>query len=425
MRRLIYEVPRWHCFLHREARGLEQAEPTDRARRQFEDELFDRLFAGSAEPLAEGDRDPNWSRWATELHTECEQLPAFSRLAQEVCGDSMASAAAVEVLMEALSPEEPENIFQTSGKSLVQGGLRRQLLRGCDKASAVVEELREVVHGLGGIAWGPGSGRGAPQDGAPSRQLAQRLRNDTRLRRIALLAGRFKRIAAAKRRSRVHHGADELTDIEQGGELSRLLPMELAKLMHPTLRLALLRDVTERQAMQYRLSGVEQLGRGPLVLALDKSGSMEGERDLWATAVALALLDTAREERRPFGLLCFNDGVVFEVVVKPNEGLPETALFVGCSGGTDIGGVLDNGLSLIANPPGRLKQADLVLVTDGGSDTSSAAELRERAVSLGVSVLGVAIGMPADSLAPWCNEVESVADLNGLGDEVASKLFGR
>ena len=44
-----------------------------------------------------------------------------------------------------------------------------------------------------------------------------------------MAAGRFKRIAAAKRRSKVRHGADEIADIEQGADLGRLLPSELAK----------------------------------------------------------------------------------------------------------------------------------------------------------------------------------------------------
>ena len=56
--------------------------------------------------------------------------------------------------------------------------------------------------------------------------------------------------------------------------------------------------------MQYLLSGNEPLGKGPLVVLLDKSGSMDGPRDIWATALSLALLDQAHRERRPFALVC-------------------------------------------------------------------------------------------------------------------------
>ena len=41
----------------------------------------------------------------------------------------------------------------------------------------------------------------------------------------------------------------------------------------------------ERQVLQYQLVGTETLGKGPLVVLLDKSGSMEGRRDVWAAAL--------------------------------------------------------------------------------------------------------------------------------------------
>ena len=63
-----------------------------------------------------------------------------------------------------------------------------------------------------------------------------------------------------------------------------------------------MRSLLERQILQYQLSGAETLGRGPLVLLLDKSGSMDGTKDLWATALSLALLEHAQAERRPFAI---------------------------------------------------------------------------------------------------------------------------
>ena len=138
-----------------------------------------------------------------------------------------------------------------------------------------------------------------------------------------MLAGRFKRIAASKRRQKVRHGADEVTDIEMGADLGRLLPSELVKLTHRTHRMLLLKNLLERQAMQYQLVGNEPLGKGPLVVLLDKSGSMDGPRDIWATALSLALLDQAHRERRTFALLAFDYRVKFEAVVKPGEPFPK------------------------------------------------------------------------------------------------------
>jgi len=255
------------------------------------------------------------------------------------------------------------------------------------------------------------------------RPLAARLKNDQRLRRIAALAGRFKRIAANKRRQRVKHGADEITDIEQGADLARALPAELSKLSHRLLRLEFMRAMLERQVLQYQLAGTATLGKGPLVVVLDKSGSMDGPRDVWATALALALLDHAQRERRMYALLGFDSSVKFEAVVRPGEPIPEEGLFVSCGGGTEIGVALKRGLEIIRGHPGALKKADIVLVTDGGSDQSSAPTLRAEAAALGVTILGLGIGVEREWLVPWCDEVQTVVDLSTVDESSAAALF--
>jgi hypothetical protein len=104
----------------------------------------------------------------------------------------------------------------------------------------------------------------------------------------------------------------------------QLLPSELVKLTHRTRRMVLIRDLMERQAMQYQLVGNEPLGKGPLVVLLDKSGSMDGPRDIWATAMSLALMDEAQRTRRMFAMLAFDYRVKHEVVPS-SSGYTEVA----------------------------------------------------------------------------------------------------
>jgi hypothetical protein len=40
------------------------------------------------------------------------------------------------------------------------------------------------------------------------------------------------------------------------------------------------------------------------------------------------------------------------------------------------------------------------------------------------SILGVGIGVPEESLSPWCEETYAVTDLSGIDVEGAEKLFG-
>ena len=422
MKRLLFDISRWSLFLHREARDLDPAHDADDPVRQFEDELFERLYAGDAESLPETDRDQRLAPWAEKIHAACNELPSFERLAATCRGDAGRAATAVETIMSELGDKLTE---LTRGEQAPE--LRRLLRRLCDKATSALDELDGAREGLEHVRFGPipgsGSSRGHPTAPRGERALVSRLKNDHRLRRIALLAGRFKRIAARKQRTKVRHGADEITDVEQGGDLARLLPAELGKLRHPRLRLALLRDLLERQCLQYALRGSETLGRGPLVVCLDKSGSMDGPPDIWATAVALALLEVAQRERRPFALLGFDGEVKYEAFVEVGQSLPEDGLFVSCGGGTDIHTVITRGLEIIATHPGRLRKADLVLITDGGSSADDAPALRATAVSLGATILGFGIGVEPASLSAWCDEAHAIADLNNLDERAAEALF--
>jgi uncharacterized protein with von Willebrand factor type A (vWA) domain len=417
VRRLIWDVPRWSLFLHRAARGLHRADPTDTYDRKLEDELFERLFAGEAESLSDHDRDRAFGNWAERIHETVGQLPAFERLAQECRGRADESAMAVEALVNELRPDAQDD------------GLRRSARAACGKASAAIEELREAMEGLEHVAFGPvpgtsaGTGRDPLADDGV-RSLAARLRESARLREIARLAGRFKRIAGAKRRSKVRHSVDEIVDVEQGADLGRLLPLELALLVHPATKRLAMRNLLERSCLQYRLEGNETLGKGPLVVAIDKSGSMEGEKDVWATAVALALLDVAQAEQRPFALLCFDAQVKSESIVLPGEALSEAALFVPADGGTDIDKVVRRGLEIIEQRPGALREADIVLISDGGSNSEDAGELRERAVKLSVTVLGVAIDVESSRLEPWCDQVVAANDMTRVDDRMGDALFG-
>jgi Mg-chelatase subunit ChlD len=425
MKRIVLDVPKWHAYLHRDARGLEMATERDGPVRRFEDELHDRLYSGETDRLPEREQDPKRRAWADGLHSACDQLPAFGRLAAECEGDPMAAGTAVEALMAEIRPEPPQETENAQGGP--PGPSRRLLGAACEKASAAVEELRETMDGLGDVVFrgtpGSTSGMGGAMPAKAIRALAARLKSDARLKQIALLAGRFKRIAASKRRQRLKHGADEIADIEQGAHLERLLPSELLKLSHPKLRAVFMRSYVERATLQYQLVGNEPLAKGPLVVLLDKSGSMDGARDVWATALTLALLDQARHERRAFALVCFDYQVKFETLVKPGENLPEQGLFVACAGGTEIGTAVTRGLEIIKANEGQLRKADLVLVTDGGSDTASAPLLREAAKLIGATILGLGIGVEREWLSPWCDDLQVVTDLTRIDDASAERLF--
>ena len=103
-------------------------------------------------------------------------------------------------------------------------------------------------------------------------ELLKKLRDSSKLKRIAELAGRFKRIATQRQREKVRKGMDEIYDISQGNEIGKLIPSELMKLRHPATKLLFFKDFAEKKLLQYDLRGKEKKQRGAIVACIDDSG---------------------------------------------------------------------------------------------------------------------------------------------------------
>jgi Mg-chelatase subunit ChlD len=445
MKRLTLDVPRWTIYQHRAARGLDQVDSLDHKRVQFEDELFDRLANGDeVEALPAEKADPKLTRWAKGVHDACNALPAFQRMADQIRSlpehqRAAMAGMAVEQLMGDLGPalrdeERAQQGGLTPPKSMDPGevkkfedGLRRLTRKAVQCAQETVEGLIEAEAALDQFAfgWQPGDqpGEHAAAAGERTRQIANALKTKPRMQRLVQLIGRFRKMALTKQKQKVRHGADEIADITVGDDISRFLPTELAKLMHPLSRLDLHRQMMERSVLQYEMRGTETKGKGPMVVCLDKSGSMKGDPNDWATAVALALGDLAVRDGRVFAVVSFDTRIMHEAITKKGEKMDASALFVECHGGTDIDVAYERALQIIQQNPGQLAKADIVMITDGGSNQNRTAALREQAKALGVNSFGMAIGVNAECLSPWCDTVETIEQTYGIDDDLATKLF--
>src|SRR5256885_13443644 len=58
-----------------------------------------------------------------------------------------------------------------------------------------------------------------------------------------------------------------------------------------------------------------------MIVCLDGSGSMAGDKEVWSKAVALTLLEIARRQRRLFRFICFSsaDTPLFTLDLNPRE----------------------------------------------------------------------------------------------------------
>jgi uncharacterized protein with von Willebrand factor type A (vWA) domain len=325
-----------------------------------------------------------------------------------------------------------------------EGQLRQKAARVIERLSEIPSRARATVPAaLGGLgrelaegteharSWGSGLGAGGRHSAGRQIELGRRLAATPKLRRLALLVGRMRAQALALRRSSLERASEEVFDVELGRTLDRLLPPELLALRQPALRRDLLRRLTEGQLLCYRLRGTDERGRGPMIVCLDGSSSMAGEKEIWSKAVALTLLEIARRQRRLFRFICFSspDTPLFTLDLNPRDhhlvredrALDVAEYFPG--GGTDFETPLDAAADTLANA--RYRRGDVVLITDGECQVSPAwrERFRREKRRLGFSLFSVLIDVGPSSTATIAELSDRVTSVSQLTDAAARDLF--
>lgn len=178
----------------------------------------------------------------------------------------------------------------------------------CAAASSAVNEFKDACD-MAGLGNGTPGGK---LDRERMSKLFKRVRKSPNLARIAKLAGRFRRLAQSKQRQKVVHGADEVIGVTMGDDIGRLVPAELVKLVCPHLGLDTARRLMEKQTLVRETKASEPVGKGPIVVTVDESGSMRGLPVETAKALALALAWIARKQKRWCVLVSFSGGCKIE-----------------------------------------------------------------------------------------------------------------
>ena len=203
--------------------------------------------------------------------------------------------------------------FETQLKGADQTALKRMQLRTGELA-AEIDQAAEDSHDFSREF-----GQGGRVAAGARLELGRRLARNKKLGELARMVGRFKQDARALKRKTLERGVAEAYDIELGAELGRLIPAELLAMHHPVLKRDFHRRVLEGTVLQYRLRDDEQKGKGPMVVCIDVSSSMQGDKEMWSKAVALTLMDIARRQRLLFRAVMFSSGDVSLKVLDLNR----------------------------------------------------------------------------------------------------------
>ena len=337
------------------------------------------------------DRAAGGPAWARALAEAVASTPGIEEAARACSGDPDVAAIGAAALLrdiegraakvverlleEGADPAgelPPGGTGEDDDGAAVVGGRLASALRGA--VVAAIGQAAEAREKLDGVLPGLGSAPAAHEQEQTGRlDLLKRLRDDQRLSKVLAIAGRIRRIAERVQRTRCDDAREEVVDVERGVDLGRVLPSELAGLRAGgARRLLVLKGIADRSLLQYRLTGTEPLGKGPIVCLLDRSGSMSTKladglsRQDWAAAIGIACVRAGVEQRRQVSICSFDDGVVGTWRIEAGDrAAAKAAVFslarIAPGGGTTF----DAPIAWALDSGAERDRADLVLVTDG------------------------------------------------------------
>ena len=222
------------------------------------------------------------------------------------------------------------------------------------------------------------------------------------------------RVIEERTRIEIPQARTETKGITRSADIPRMLPSEAMLLRHPQFRKLWKLRLLERSLATYKVTGFgeqaqrresteaqeierhQKLERGPIMLCLDTSGSMQGTPEFVAKAIALETMRLAHAEKRRCMLYAFSGpgDVYSEELTLDEQGLLQLIKFLGCSfhGGTDISAPLDQAISRLDQA--EWKRADLIIVTDGEipHDITSIRKIKQAKIAASLRVHGLIIG---------------------------------
>lgn len=264
-------------------------------------------------------------------------------------------------------------------------------------------------------------------------ELGKQLADNPKLKKLSRLVGSMRTFAWALRRRLFERATDEVFDVELGAELSRLLPHELLALRHPVLHRDFARRLVDARLTQYAIRGTETKGRGPMVVCLDGSSSMAGDKEIWAKAISLTLLDIAQRQRRRFRAICFAaaDTPLHILDLNPRQRYATDIEHVFAlaeyfpGGGTDFQKPLTAALECLRGA--RFKRGDIVFITDGECrvDPDWLCNFMREKTQLGFALFSVLIDVGSSSLGALKEFSDQITTVTQLTSEAGREVFLR
>jgi uncharacterized protein with von Willebrand factor type A (vWA) domain len=371
-----------------------------------------------------------------ELHSGASDLfaqaQALADEAEQAEGDAgaelFAQAASARTEAEELERAQHQAAEEIATQAeQIEDATRRAARTGLRAAAEAIEESQAAIQTFGG-GYGPGLGL---ENGVLSTKekiaLATQVGRSRRLKQVAALCGRLTRIALHVQSTKVQYPPDEVADIKYGSDIGHVLPSELALLADLTLEELFFHRYAEGQLMQYELLGNEKQGQGPIILAVDTSGSMAESlggitKDIWAKAVMLALMAIARLQERDMVAFLFS-GSAHEITRFdfPKGRAPHQTVITAVETFYNGGTVFEPWMAAALNAvdEAQFNRADVIAATDGLTSIAAAtcAEWQRRRVERGMRAYGILLGT-REGMHALASITDAVMTIDNLQDDM-------
>ncbi|MBD2492146.1 VWA domain-containing protein [Aulosira sp. FACHB-615] len=352
-----------------------------------------------------------------------QEKKALGELIRSVEDDTDEMLATLRLLGQS-AVQDAEYYAQGLDSSEIRQTIRVAVAETEEKLSELTQWLEMI-----GLNWGIEEGTEQTVSSVEKMELASRIATNEKLKLIAKLSGSLKDIADKKRRTKTEDAFGELSSIELGNNLARLLPLELQKLTQPELFPLFAKGYYEHSLLQYKIVGKEKKSKGPLIVCLDSSGSMAGHPDTWAKAVTAVLLQIAHKDNRHFRV------IHFDTRVRRTDDFPpkhhdyrkflDSMLSFYSGGGTNWEPALFEAIKYIDNDQ-SLHKADIVLITDALCDMSQdvVEKLKSNKQHLQTNIFSILIGNHSEkNLTKFSDRIWVIKDLSFEASNQIEELF--
>lgn len=292
------------------------------------------------------------------------------------------------------------------------------------KAADKAGDVRQMCE-----AWGMEEGDGLGVDVASMLNMLKSTYQG-KMAEITRLMGRIKGMALNQKAVKSAQKTNVIVEDGYTQNLLNLFPSERAFLRpdaNPLLRAEHFAAYADRGLLGM-VEGSDTKYEGGLVVAVDGSGSMNGDREIRAKALALGIAQAAKETNQPWRMFTFSSGWRNDFIeidsTQDTPALLEWAEKMQ-GGGTDFDAALNKAMDEVEALGERSASTDVVMITDGECDVTAETtkryeEMRER---LGTRLIYLMVGSASrvSQLDKMVSVRVDMADGSDL-DKAAEKL---